>query len=401
MTFLFWSCVAVMVYAYVGYPFIMWLLSRFSPEPPPPPTDNWPSVSLIIAAFNEENVIEEKLNNALSLGYPRGKREIIVVSDGSTDRTDEIVAGFRTQGVHLIRLERQQGKTAAQNIAVAQAKGDILVFSDANAFYEPNALQWLIWHFSRGDVGCVEGRRVDFTPQRSATARHELAYRDMESHIKAWESRVLSCTGATGPIYAVRRALYIPLDPAMISDFMEPLLIMYYHHKRHIFEPCAISREAVLPDLKDEFARKVRIITRCLTSLRIRPGVLNPFRMGGFAIQIISHRLLRWMIPVFALTGFTANLFLLHHPFYRMTFLLQVSFILVAAIGAMLDQLNIGPALLRLPHYFFAANLAAFEAIINCLQNKNFVTWKTQRPESNPPTHDVYRPSAAATHECT
>jgi len=389
-----------MVYVYAGYPFIIWLLARFRPEPSPPPTDNWPSVSLIIAAFNEEHVIEEKLRNALALGYPRGKLEIIVVSDGSTDRTDEIVAGFRTQGVHLIRLGRQQGKTAAQNIAVTKAMGDVLVFSDANALYESNALQWLIWHFSREDVGCVEGRRVDFTPQRSATARHELAYRDLESHIKTWESRVLSCTGATGPIYAVRRELYIPLDPAMISDFMEPLLIMCYHHKRHIFEPFAISREAVLPELKDEFIRKVRIMTRCLTSLRMVPGVLNPFRIGGFAIQIISHRLLRWMVPIFALTAFISNVFLLHHPFYRMTLLLQVSFILVSAIGAMLDRLHIGPSLLRLPHYFFTANLAALAAIINCLRNKNFVVWHTHRPESNPPTPDVYRPSATATHEC-
>ena len=382
MTFLFWSSVAVIVYVYVGYPLIIWLLSRFSREPTPPPTNSWPSISLIIAAFNEEHVIEEKLHNALSLGYPRGKREIIVVSDGSTDRTNEIVAGFQTQGVRLIRLGRQQGKTAAQNIAVAQATGDILVFSDANALYEPNALQWLIWHFSREDVGCVEGRRVDFTPQGSATALHELTYRDMESHIKAWESRVLSCTGATGPIYAIRRALYIPLDPVMISDFMEPLLIMCHHHKRHIFEPCAISREAVLPELKDEFARKVRIMTRCLTSLRMAPGVLNPFRIGGFALQVVSHRLLRWMVPVFALTAFTANVFLLHQPFYRMTLLLQVSFILVSAIGAMLDRLNIGPALLRLPHYFFTANLAAFAAIINCLRNRNFVIWQTRRPVS-------------------
>ncbi|MEI6789039.1 MAG: glycosyltransferase family 2 protein [bacterium] len=388
MTFLFWSSVAVIVYVYIGYPFIIWLLSRFRPEPSPPPTENWPTVSLVITAFNEEHVIEEKLRNALSLGYPRGKLEIIVVSDGSTDRTNDIATEFQSRGVHLIRLGVQQGKTAAQNIAVAQAMGDIVVFSDANALYEPDALQWLIWHFSQEDIGCVEGRRVDFTPQKSGTAHPELAYRDLESHIKTWESRVLSCTGATGPIYAVRRALYIPLDPAMISDLMEPLLIMCHHHKRHIFEPCAISREAILPELKNEFIRKERIMTRCLTSLRMAPWVFNPFRNGWFAIQIISHRLLRWLVPVFALTAFTANVFLLYHPFYRMTLLLQVSFILVSTIGAMLDRLNIGPAILRMPHYFFTANLAALTALGNCLQGKNVLTWRPQRPGSNPPTHE-------------
>ena len=123
---------------------------------------------------------------------------------------------------------------------------------------------------------------MDFAPKASVMARHELTYRDMESRIKTWESRVLSCTGATGPIYAVRRSLYLPLDPAMISDFMEPLLIMCRHGKRQVFEPAAISREHVNGVLRDEFMRKVRIMTRCLNSLRMEPQVLNPFRSGDF-----------------------------------------------------------------------------------------------------------------------
>lgn len=379
MVILFWFCLAVICYVYVGYPCAIWLLARFRPARITPPAAEWPTLSLIISAYNEERCIREKLDNSLLLGYPRGKMEILVASDGSTDQTDAIVGEFQSRGIRLIRLEGRQGKTAAQNAAAAQATGDILVFSDANALYDWDALQWLIRPFDHEDVGSVEGRRADFASGDSGTAKYELSFREMESHIKSWESRVLSCTGATGPIYAVRRALYIPLDPAMISDLMEPILIMARQRKRHVFEPCSISRESVLPNLQDEYYRKIRIITRCLNSLRMAPEVLNPLQNGWFALQVISHRLLRWLVPVFALTAFSANIFLLSQPLYRITFLFQTAFILLAAIGAALDKLSIGPSILRLPHYFCTINLAALSAIGNFLRGQNIVMWRTQR----------------------
>jgi len=400
MTVLFWLCLAVIVYVYAGYPLGLWLLSRLRPPRPPAVVAGWPWTSLIIAAYNEESDIREKLVNSLSLSYPREKLEIIVVSDGSTDQTDRIVEGFAPQGVQLIRLEGRQGKTAAQNAAAVRAKGDILVFSDANALYEPDALQQLVRHFERDDVGCVEGQRRDFAAVVSASAEHELTYRDWESLLKTWESRVLSCTGATGPIYAIRRSLYVPLDPSMISDLMEPMLVMCRHGKRHVFEPGAVSCEVVLPKLQDEFRRKVRIITRCLNSLKQAPEVLNPFRCGLFAIQVISHRLLRWLVPVFALGAFTATVFLLHHPFYRMILLLEMLFLFLAHTGAVLDRFDLGPAFLRLPHYFFTANLASLQAIVNSLLGRNIVNWHTVRSplgKSQPTRHLAV---ATGKHEC-
>jgi cellulose synthase/poly-beta-1,6-N-acetylglucosamine synthase-like glycosyltransferase len=375
----FWASVAIIGYVYIGYPFAMWLLARRTPPQRLHIAANWPSVTLIIAAFNEEDAIAEKLANSLILNYPAEKMEIIVASDGSTDGTDRIVAGFQSRGVSLVRIEGRQGKTAVQNAAAVKAAGEILVFSDANALYAQDALRQLVQHFASEDIGCVEGRRLDFAPNASATARHELMYRDMESRIKTWESRVLSCTGATGPIYAVRRSLYVPLQPALISDLMEPILVMCRHRKRHIFEPRAISREAVLPELKDEFRRKVRIMTRCLNSLRLAPEVLNPMRTGWFAVQVISHRLLRWLVPVFALTAFAANLFLLHHPIYRATLLLQALFVAGMLVGWVSDRLRIGPAFLRLPYHFGAANAAALVALGNCLMGRNIVAWGTRR----------------------
>jgi cellulose synthase/poly-beta-1,6-N-acetylglucosamine synthase-like glycosyltransferase len=379
MTALFWACVSVIAYVYLGYPLLMWLLAHGKRSPHPSPPAEWPAVSLIVAAYNEERVLAAKLANSLSLDYPRDRLAILVASDGSTDRTDAIAREFEGRGVRLLRVEGRQGKTAAQNAAVAAAHGDIVVFSDANAFYEPDAIRRLVARFSDPSVGCVEGRRADFVPIPSATGRAEVTYRDWESRLKTWESRALSCTGATGPIYAVRRALYVPLDPAMISDFMEPLMIMCRHGKRQVFEAAAVSREAVLSDLRDEFRRKVRIMTRCLNSLRLAPEVLNPLRNGGFTLQVVSHRLLRWLLPLFAAGAFMANVALLPSPFYRMTLLLQLAFLFVAAIGAGLNRLSLGPAFLRWPHYFCAANLAALMAFGNCLMKRNIVTWQTER----------------------
>ena len=379
MLFVFWLSVAVVAYVYVGYPLAMCLLSRLKADPPELTVTKWPSVSLIIAAHNEERSIADKIGNSLTLNYPSDKLDIIVASDGSTDRTDTIVATFRSRGVRLICIEGRQGKTAAQNAAAAGAAGEIIVFSDANALYAPNALLQLARHFSSERVGCVEGRRLDFSPTAAATARHELTYRDMESRIKTWESRVLSCTGATGPIYAVRRASYVPLDPAMISDLMEPIFIMSRHGKRHVFEHGAVSREAALADMRDEFQRKVRIMTRCLNSLRMAPEVLNPLRTGWFAVQVISHRLLRWLAPAFAIAAFVANLFLVHHPLYQATMLLQVLLVAAMFLGWLSDLGKIGPGWLRLPYYFGVANLAALIAIRNCLMGRNVVAWRTQR----------------------
>jgi cellulose synthase/poly-beta-1,6-N-acetylglucosamine synthase-like glycosyltransferase len=371
--------VSVIAYVYLGYPLLMVILALRKRNPPSPDPAAWPSVSLIIAAYNEERVLADKLANSLSLDYPPDRLEILVASDGSTDRTDSIARAFEGRGVRLLRIEGRQGKTAAQNAAAAAANGEIVVFSDANALYEPDALRRLVARFSDPGVGCVEGRRADFATGASATARHELTYRDWESRIKTWESRALSCTGATGPIYAVRRSLYVPLDPALISDFMEPLMIMCRHGKRQVFEPAAVSRESVLSDLKDEFHRKVRIMTRCLNSLRLTPEVLNPGRNGWFSAQVISHRLLRWLVPLFALTAFGANLFLLDRPAYRITLLLQGLFAAAAALGWLLDRLGVGPACVRLPYAFCAANLAALVALGNGLLGRNVVTWRTQR----------------------
>ncbi len=378
---IYWFSAAIILYVYIGYPLILKILSGFFRYEVPPDPAEWPSVSLIIAAYNEERVIEEKLKNTFRLDYPRDRLEIIVASDGSTDRTDDIVKQYATDGVRLVRVEGRQGKTVAQNRAVEQAGGEIVVFSDANAMYEPDAIKKLVRHFGRDDVGCVEGRRADYSPEETATAENELKFRDYESWIKTLESRVLSCTGATGPIYAVRRSLYVPLDPDMISDLIEPMMVMYKHRKRHVYEPAAVSREQVFSKMQREFRRKVRIMTRCLHSLGRAAHVMNPFKTGWFAMQVISHRFLRWLLPVVLLAFLCANIVLARRPFYFVTLMMQCAFYCAALVGWVLEGRKMGPRTLRLPYYFSAANAASLVAVVNWVTGKSVVTWKTDREE--------------------
>jgi cellulose synthase/poly-beta-1,6-N-acetylglucosamine synthase-like glycosyltransferase len=379
---IYWVSAVIIGYVYIGYPLILKVLSGFFRYEVPPGPAEWPSVSLIIAAYNEERVIEEKLKNTLRLDYPREKLEIIVVSDGSTDRTDDIVKRYTAEGVRLLRVEGRQGKTVAQNRAVEEAVGEVVVFSDANAMYRADAIKKLVRHFARDDVGCVEGRRVDYSPEETATAEHELKFRDYESWIKTLESRVLSCTGATGPIYAVRRSLYVPLEPDIISDLIEPMMVMGKHRKRHVYEPSAVSREPVFGEMHREFRRKVRIMTRCLHSLGRVAHVMNPFRTGWFSVQVISHRFLRWLLPMGLLALLCANIVLARRPFYFVTLMAQCGFYGAALVGWALEGRKTGPRIVRLPYYFSAANAASLLAVVNWVAGKSVVTWKTDREES-------------------
>lgn len=375
--FVFWSGLAMIAYTYVGYPVLLFVigLSRKVPAT----SEDLPRITLVIAAYNEELVIADKLENSLALDYPKEKLEILVVSDASSDNTDSIVHEFADRGIRLLRIEGRRGKTYAQNEAVKRVSGDVIVFSDANAMYDNDALRMLVRHFACADVGCVEGRRADFNPDESAVARHELSYRDYESWIKTLESRVATCTGATGPIYAVRRSAFVTLPEEMISDLMEPIVIRFKYGLRQVYEPSAMSREEVLGTMGGEFRRKIRIITRCLHSITSVPGLLNPLRNGSFALQIWSHRLLRWLVPVIALAMLSANLLLLDQPLFQLLAWPWLMFALMVAAGKTLDVLDAGPALFRLPYFFFMANLAALAAWLNWARGRNVLTWNPDR----------------------
>jgi cellulose synthase/poly-beta-1,6-N-acetylglucosamine synthase-like glycosyltransferase len=324
----FWASVALLVYTHAGYPAALWLIARLrSPEPPAAGTPQPPPVSLIVAAHDEEAVIERKVRNALELDYPRERLELIVASDGSSDRTVELA---RAAGADLVLDLERGGKLAAQNAAVARARGDVLAFSDANAFWESSALRRLIAPFADPRVGYVCGQ-VRFSSdggsnQEGAYWRYEMAVRELES-------RLAGVTGGNGAIYAARRDAYIVLDASRSHDLSFPFE-MVKRGWRALYAPDALAEERMVPTLEGEFARKRRMMSG-LWDIVLRDGMLSLRGYGPlYAFEIYSHRVLRYASPLLHLVAFATNVALLGQGLvYDIAFGLQAAFLVAAALG--------------------------------------------------------------------
>jgi len=341
-----------------------------------------PTVSLIIAAYNEEAVIGKKVENSLRLDYPKDKLEIIVFSDASTDRTDEIVKGYADRGVKLLRIEGRKGKTYCQNEAAKVAQGEILVFSDANSMYEPDAIRKLVRHFADERVGCVSGELRYRDGEKGVEG--ERVYWGYEQTIKRLESRISSLVTANGSIYAVRKSLYEPLQADAISDFIEPLKIVGRGY-RVIYEPEAIAWETTAKDPKKEFRRRVRIVTRSVHSLlrdRSLLSLLDPVKYGMFSIQLWSHKVLRWFSGLFLLFIFAFNIPLLGQgSVYMIIMAGQVVFYLLALWGFLTEAVLKRQAL-KIPHvvyYFLLSCCAMLKGVYDGLRGHTMVTWQPSR----------------------
>jgi len=336
-------------------------------------------VSLIIAAFNEEAVIARKIENALALDYPRERLEIIVASDGSTDRTDQIVRSFGNRGVRLLRFPRT-GKTGVQNEVARIAQGEILVFSDANAFYRHDAIRKLVRNFADREVACVCGQLV-YSVDGAGAGASERSYWDYEKFMKQRESDLSSAIGANGSIYAVRRSEYVEIDRDLISDLVEPLALVQ-RHKRVVYEPQAISEEAASDTYGVEFRRKVRILTRSIRGLLHMRALLNPLRYGIFSFQLLMHKLLRFLLPLFLISGFASLAAMAAAGRYRVLFLLLVLALVVAlVIGRGVTRERSNP-LIRASHllyYVVMVNFALVLAWANILRGKRMTFWQPER----------------------
>lgn len=376
---IFFLFVFFVLYVYLGYPLVISVIATIGKKTIQKKEDFEPVVSLIIAAFNEQNVIEEKLANSLSLDYPEDHLEIIVFSDASTDRTEEIVKQYQNKGIRLIQLKERKGKTAGQNLAVSQARGDIIVFSDANAIYREDAIRKLVRNFYDQSVGCVCGELIYFSKDKSLIGEAESTYWDYEKFIKRQESGAASILGANGSIYALRKKLFVPLPDETISDFIEPFKIIEQGY-RVIYEPAALSFEQSTTDFHEEYQRKKRIINRSFSSLIIYRTFLNPVKYPMISFQLISHKLLRWLIPVYLLIIFFANLFLLSSLFFQIMLGLQIVFYSMAFVGYILEKKQWHNILFYTPFYFCLVNIASLQAIFNYfLRRKKVVTWEPIR----------------------
>ncbi|HOB35046.1 MAG TPA: glycosyltransferase family 2 protein [Bacillota bacterium] len=367
MAVIFWLSVSLLAFHYVGYPLLLALLARVKPAQAPAPLKELPSVTLIISVYNEEAIMEKRLKNCLSLDYPRDKLNILVVSDGSTDGTHDIVARY-AEHVQLRVVHGRVGKTEALNRVVPELTSDIVVFTDANSMLCPDALLHLVGPFSDDRVGAVCGEL------RLAGGGPEGVYWRYEKAIKQWESRVSTLTVLNGALYALRRSLHRPMNPQAANDFQHPLQVVLQGY-RSVYQPLAVAWEEAPGEDMVEARRRVRIISRGWKGLASNLYVLNPRQVGGFSLQFIARKLLRWLGPVFMFAALTANIFLARHPLYAPFLCLQAAFYGLAAAGFILNKLKIRLLPFYFPYYFCLINWAALLGLIHFLRGDDSATW--------------------------
>ena len=294
-----------LAYIYVGYPLLLQLLVSWRRPRRVRSAPIEPTVSFVISAYNEAAVIRQKIENTLTLDYPREQLKVVVVSDQSDDGTDEIVREYEGRGVWLARQEQRLGKTAGLNRTIPTLTSEIVVFSDANAMYETDALKKLVRNFADPAVGCVTGEARYVKGRHNAADRGERAYWDYEMRVKRLETAVGSMVGGDGAIYAIRQQLWRGIPDTAINDFLNPLQIVEAGW-RAVYEPEAICYEETAGGTKREWRRRVRIVSRSWRAIFQARGVLNPFRVGLFSWCVVSHKVLRWFSGVFVSTALAA-----------------------------------------------------------------------------------------------
>ena len=382
MELLFWLLLATVVYVYGGYPLALYVVTRSErSRAQANETSLRPSVTMLISAYNEESCIAAKLENCLELDYPKEHLEIIVISDASSDRTDEIVSGYAERGVRLLRMEGRGGKTVGLNAAVAEAVGEIIVFSDANAMYQEDAIIALTRPFADPSVGAVVGEQA-YTEPDTESGESESLYWRYETAIKELESIKGSVVGGDGAIYSVRKSLYEPMRADALSDFVNPLQVVRAGY-RCVYDRRAIAFEETAEDFGKEFRRKVRIVNRAWRAMLGMKEMLNPVRYGTFAIKLWSHKMLRWLVPFFLVGLVVVNLLILDEgAIYWLALLGQIVFYMLAAAGWLQRDSDHLSTPLSVPYYFCLVNIASAQGIIDAFKGETYTTWSTPRNES-------------------
>jgi cellulose synthase/poly-beta-1,6-N-acetylglucosamine synthase-like glycosyltransferase len=369
---------AALFYTYAGYPLLLAFVSALRPRAVRR-GEFEPTVSIIVTAYNEERGLAAKLENTLALDYPRELLEIIVASDCSNDRTDEIARSFARRGVRLYRQSQRLGKTAAQNAAVEQARGEIILFSDATSLYQPDAVRAMMPSFADATVGCVAGRLEYVDGSGSRVGRGARSYWSYETFLKRHESRVGSLIGASGCLYSVRRSAYVPLYHEACSDFIIATK-MVEQGLRAVYEPNAVCFEETNRQSDKELKMRVRIIAQTFTDLWRHRSLLNPIRSGFYGVQLLSHKVMRYLVPFFLMGLFASSAVLASGSlFYRLMFAVQLACYACPAFAWMLDRVGIQSRLLALPQYFLLANLASLIACYQFVRGERYASWEPIR----------------------
>ncbi len=374
MEMTFWIFGALSFYSYLVFPLSLPLLAGLARRPWNK-RDIEPTVSMVISVYNEERIVAQKIENALALNYPAEKLEILVVSDGSTDETENIVRGFSDARVVLKAHRERSGKTACLNRTVPEARGAVLLFTDANSMFPRDLLVNLVRNFADPAIGLVTGwtRYGDVERGEDTTG----LYSRFEKWTKIQESRVSSCVGADGAVFAIRKELYSTLREDDINDFVIPLHVIR-QGKRAVMDPDVYCFERSADDAGREYQRQVRITNRTLNAIRRNLEFLNPIRYGWFSYFLMSHKIMRFLVPFFLITTFGINLMLLGSShFYMFTLGCQLAALAVAVFGIL--GFDVGGRVGEIAKFFLVTMLAQLTAWFRTLAGISDTIWTPQR----------------------
>jgi cellulose synthase/poly-beta-1,6-N-acetylglucosamine synthase-like glycosyltransferase len=383
MVLIFWASFFLLFYIYFGYPLAIKAVATLKPRPVDKSNDYQPSVSILIAAYNEAKDIEATLLNKLDLDYPADLMEILVISDESDDGTDDIVKRVAQTAPYPVRLYRQaprQGKTAGLNTLREHAKGDILLFSDANSEWDAQAVSALVSNFNDPTVGYVTGKMIYVHQDGSLVGDGCSAYMKYENWLRLQETQAGSVVGVDGGIDAMRKSLHQLLSADQLPDFVQPLKVVEQGY-RVVYEPKALLKEEALTDGASEFSMRVRVSLRALWALKDMKHLMNPARDGLFAWQMISHKLLRYGAFVPMITLALATLILAPKGgIYLLAALGYIAFVALAWQGhkkeAEGESLS---AVYSIPYYFMLLNLASYKACVAFLKGEKKVIWNPRK----------------------
>jgi cellulose synthase/poly-beta-1,6-N-acetylglucosamine synthase-like glycosyltransferase len=332
----FVACAALVVYTYAGYPLLVWVLGRVlgrGASPKVPADADLPTVSVLVAAYNEETVIQQRILNALELDYPADKLEIVIATDGCSDRTAEVVRRYENHGVRLIEYSVRRGKATVLNNSIPRLRGEVVILSDANTFTDPDAARQLARWFAEPAVGAVCGRLIltDAATGRNADG----LYWKYETFLKKCEGRLGALLGANGGIYAVRREVFSPIPAdTIVDDFVLPLQARLRTGCRIVYDASAVAREETAAGVGAEFHRRARIGAGGFQSVGRLWRLMDP-RQGWVAFTFLSHKILRWLCPFFLVGVLACNLILCADALFLAALVAQVGFYLTSAVMAM------------------------------------------------------------------
>ena len=387
MKVLLWLSLFIVFYAFFGYGILLFIIIKLKrklrgiPVIPVVTPANLPTCTLVIAAYNEEGFIIEKIKNTLELEYPAGKLDLLFITDGSSDRTPELVAAYPQ--IKLMHSADRKGKIAAVHRAMDTVITEVVVFTDANTYLNPDALLKICRHYADARVGAVAGeKRIQVDATADATAG-EGFYWKYESKLKAWDAELYSVVGAAGELFSIRTALYHPVSPnAILDDFMISLLVAQDGY-RVLYEPEAYATETSSANVKEELKRKIRIAAGGIQSIVWLKSLLNPFKQPLLSFQYISHRVLRWTVtPFLMILALLLNIAIVvtgGSLLYQTLLVAQVAFYLASLAGWLLERQEIKVKILFIPYYFCMMNYAVIRGIFRYLAGGQSAAWEKSK----------------------